>query len=80
MRILEVCKGDPSDEKNEFQYSSCHMNSPFSDDYDPSMPRLILLREDGEMATQEVTFVDDIHVAGHANTLYLPVGYCHGQT
>ncbi len=63
-RILEVCKGDPSDEKNKFQYSSCHMNSPFSDDYDPSMPRLILLREDGEMATQEVTFVDDIHVAG----------------
>ena len=59
-----MCKGDPSDERNEFQYASCHMNLPFSDNYDLSMPRVMLLREDGELATQEVTFVDDVHVAG----------------
>ena len=33
-------------------------------DYDPSMPRVMLLRTDGELATSERTFVDDIHVAG----------------
>ena len=63
-RIIEVCKGDPSDEKNEFQFASCHLNLPTSDNYDTSMPRVMLLRKDGELATQEVTFVDDIHVAG----------------
>ena len=65
-RILEVCKGDPGDKKNEFQFDSCHLNCPTAEGYDPSMPRVMLLREDGELATTEVTFVDDIHVAGRA--------------
>ena len=65
-RILEICKGDPSDSKNEFQFESCHLNLPCSKGYDPSMPRVMLLRKDGELATTEVTFVDDCHVAGRA--------------
>ena len=28
------------------------------------MSRVLLLREDGELATSEVTYVDNIHVAG----------------
>ena len=63
-RILEICKGDPSDMKNVFQFESCHLNLPFSLNHDLSMPRVMLLREDSELVTQEVTFVDDIHVAG----------------
>ncbi|KAL7532942.1 hypothetical protein ACHAXR_006517 [Thalassiosira sp. AJA248-18] len=65
-RILELCKGDPRDPKNEFQFATCHLNLPFSNQHDPSMPRVMLLREDGELATTEVTFVDDIRVAGRA--------------
>jgi hypothetical protein len=65
-RILEVCKGDPSDTTNEFQFACCVLNLPTADHHDGSMPRVMLLREDGELATTEVTFVDDIHVAGRA--------------
>ena len=50
--------------ENEFQFASCHLNLPCGPGHDPSMPRVMLLREDGELATQEVTFVDDVHVAG----------------
>ena len=63
-RILEHCKGDPIDQKNEFQFETCHLNLPFYPNYDPSMPAVILLWKDGEMATTKVTYVDDIHVAG----------------
>lgn len=65
-RILEHCKGDPDDTNNEFQFKTCHLNLPFSKNYDPSMPEVILLREDQEQATTEVTFVDDIRIAGRA--------------
>jgi len=34
--------------------------------YDPSMPRVMLLRKDQELATGEETFVDDCHMAGGA--------------
>jgi len=61
-----VCKGNPVDRKDEFQFTSCHLNLPTIDNYDTSIPRVMLLREDGELATTEVTFVDDIHVAGRA--------------
>ena len=63
-RILEMCKGVPWNDKNELQLLTCHLNSPSSIDYDPSMPRVMLLRADGELATTEVTYVDDIHLAG----------------
>jgi len=62
-RIMELCEGNPSDASNPFQYSECWLNLPGSLTYDPSMPRVILLRTDGEMATKRVTFVDDIHGA-----------------
>ena len=60
-RIMELCEGDPSDPLNPFQYHECWLNLPASRNYDPSMPRVILLRTDGEKATRRVTFVDDIH-------------------
>ena len=65
-RIIEHCKGDPDDTNNEFQFKTCHLNLPFSKNYDPSMPEVILLREDQEQATTEVTFVDDIRISGRA--------------
>ena len=61
---MEICKGDPSDKKNVFQFASCHLNLPFSPNHDPYMARVMLLPEDGKLATQEVTFVNDTHLAG----------------
>jgi len=63
-RVLEICKGVPRLIKNEFHYHKCHLNLPCAKNYDPSMPRVMLLRRDNELATTEVTFVDDIRVSG----------------
>jgi len=65
-RIIEFCKGDPKDSKNKFQFSTCHLNLPCSMNYDPSMPQVMLLRNDKELATGKETFVDDCHVVGRA--------------
>ena len=37
------------------------LNLPGDIDYDPSMPRVMLLRKDGELAKREANYVDDIH-------------------
>ncbi len=38
-----------------------HLNLPGDIDYDPLMPCVMLLRKDGELATREADYVDDIH-------------------
>jgi hypothetical protein len=37
------------------------LNLPGSEDYDPYMPRVMLLWKDGELATREAHYVDNIH-------------------
>jgi len=59
--ILELCKGDRHDPANHWQWETVQLNLPGDVDYDPSMPRVMLLRKDGELATREATYVDDIH-------------------
>ena len=59
--ILELCKGDRRNPKNHWQWETVRLNLPGSVDYDPSMPRVMLLRKDGELATREADYVDDIH-------------------
>ena len=63
-RILEACKGDRRDPANHWQWDRVHLNLPCSEAYDPSLPRVILIRKDGKVATREATFVDDIHPTG----------------
>lgn len=62
-RIMELCMGNPSDNNNVFQWDHVKLNLPWTQEYDPSMPRVLLLRSDGELATRKVFFVDDIHGA-----------------
>ena len=50
---MELCEGEPSDTSNP--------NLPTAQNCDPSMPQVMLLQSDGELASQKVTFVDDIH-------------------
>ena len=60
-RIMELCEGDPIDDSNPFQCVQCWLNLPTARNYDPSIPRVILLCSEGEMASRKITFVDDIH-------------------
>jgi hypothetical protein len=63
-RIMEMVEGDPQDNDNPFQYAKCILNLQTSKNYDPSMPKVMLIRKDGELASRLVTFVDDHHGAG----------------
>ncbi len=62
-RILELAQRPPQDETSEFQWDRAVPNLPFSREYDPSLPRVMLLRKDGELATRQKTYVDDCRVA-----------------
>lgn len=66
---MELCLGDRHDSSNPFQWNEVWLNLPGAQGYDPSLPRVILLRSDGEMATRKVVFVDDIHGGGRAREL-----------
>jgi hypothetical protein len=57
-RILELCKGHPRDSLSRFGWDRVHLNLPTMRNWDPSLPRVLLLRADGE-ASQEVDYVDD---------------------
>jgi hypothetical protein len=60
-QILEFCKGDCHNPNNHWQWETVYLNLPGSFGYDPSLPRVLLLRKDGELATREADYVDDIH-------------------
>ena len=64
VRILGVCEGDRHHPNNQWQWDRVHCNLPFMKTYDCSMPCVMLLRKDGELATRQATFVDDIHPTG----------------
>jgi hypothetical protein len=59
--ILEYAKGDRHNLKNPWQWEPVQLNLPGDFDYDLSMPQVMLLRGDGELATQEANYVNDIH-------------------
>ncbi len=62
-RTLEVAKGDRHDPTNHWQWDRVRLNLPGAKSYDPSLPRVLLLRKDGRLATQEADYVDDIHAS-----------------
>ncbi|KAL7534633.1 LOW QUALITY PROTEIN: hypothetical protein ACHAXR_008890 [Thalassiosira sp. AJA248-18] len=63
-RILEKCKGDTSDLTEPFHFARVILNLPYALEYDSAFPREMLIRSDGELASQEINFVGDIHPAG----------------
>ena len=62
-RILEWAIKPPWDESSSFRWDNVVLNLPTDNswDWDPCMPRVMLLRKDGELATRLVDYVDDIH-------------------
>ena len=66
-----MCQGEPNEENNPFAWVVVVENYPCSMRYDPSLPRVMLLNEEGELAARQACYVDDIHVAarGHEATV-----------
>ncbi len=59
--ILKLCKGDRHDPTNHWQWETLQLNLPGDTKYNPLMPQVMLLWKDGELATREADYVDDIH-------------------
>jgi hypothetical protein len=59
MRGVELAQRSPADETSQFRVAIVYLNLPGSATYDPSRPRVILLRSDGTLASIAVVFVDD---------------------
>lgn len=71
MRSVELAMGDLRDDPaNPFAFSSVCLNLPGMADYDPSLPRIRLLRHDGLVAVILLMFVDDGRLAGPLSLIY----------
>lgn len=62
----EVAKGDHLDSTNPFQWQSVTLNLPGEPSYDPRQPWEYRVRQDEEMASEVVTYVDDMRPVGHS--------------
>jgi hypothetical protein len=60
-RILDWAKKPPQDLSSPFRYSKVILNLPTSKTWDPSLPRVMRIWEDGELALAGKNYVDDIH-------------------
>jgi hypothetical protein len=60
----EIIKGDRLDPKNEFHWERVRMNLPGDIDYDPSTIWVSKVRDDGKVASDLFTFVDDLRPTG----------------
>jgi hypothetical protein len=63
-RGMELALGDHSLPSNPLHWVRVIVNFPFSLNYDPSMPRVIKVRADGEMSCGTPAFVDDGRLTG----------------
>lgn len=58
-RILHLIKGRPDDPQSSFAFDRVILNLPCSKGYDASLPRVMEINKDGELATGEATYMDD---------------------
>ena len=68
-RAMELAIGDLRDPSNPLGWVRAVGNFPFQKNYDPSLPRIIRIRQDGEMAAGTSAFVDDGRTAGVTDTI-----------
>eukprot|EP00804_Cyclotella_cryptica_P003619 CCRYP_002220-RA/>CCRYP_002220-RA protein AED:0.33 eAED:0.28 QI:0/0/0/1/0.25/0.2/5/0/708 len=60
-RILKLARGQPNDLNSPFHFVKVVLNLPTSITWDPSLPHVMRIRKDGELASAQVDYVDDIH-------------------
>ena len=63
MRIAEeMIRGDPQDETNAFQWDHVRLNLPGTPSYTPSEAWITKRQRDRTLASDFVTFVDDVRI------------------
>jgi hypothetical protein len=60
-RVLEWAMKNPQDSTSPFQWHKVVLNLATENNWDPSLPRVMLIRKDGELAVRLVDYVDYIH-------------------
>eukprot|EP00956_Cyclotella_meneghiniana_P026478 scaffold57383_cov35-Cyclotella_meneghiniana.AAC.2 len=65
----EVIRGDKADSMNPYQWNSVRLNLPGTSSYDPTTSWIAKVREDGLVACELFTFVDDERVTGATEEL-----------
>jgi hypothetical protein len=65
----EVIRGDRFDTSNPFQWKIVKLNLPGTENYDPTGSWIIKMRDDGLIACELFTFVDDERVSGPTEEL-----------
>jgi hypothetical protein len=73
-RIKRKFLGDRGDRNNPFEWSQCILNMPGSIGYDPTMPWIRKVREDGCIATDLHVYVDDVRITGATQELVWKAG------
>lgn len=64
----ENIRGDPKDQGNIFRWKCVRLNLPGSSVYLPHLPWVSLVREDGSLACDIVTYVDDSRTCGNSKS------------
>ena len=54
--------GDPNDQNNPFAWDRVRMNLPGAEEYDATLPWVMKLRRDGNMAAAVAGYVDDFRI------------------
>ena len=59
---MEMVMREPNDATSAFRWCKGRLNLPCSERYDPSLPRVLILMKDGELATRQSITMDAIRV------------------
>jgi hypothetical protein len=65
----EIIRGNPRDVSLPFQYDRIELNMPGEVDYCPDKPWLMKTRADGKIASDVVTYIDDLRTIGSSEEL-----------
>ena len=71
----EVIRGDRHDIANAFQWERVVLNLPGTDTYDPGKAWIVKVREDGTIASDFATFVDDQRLAASGSKRMTEAGH-----
>ena len=71
----EVIRGDRHDPSNPLQWNGIMLNLPGTRQYNPSIAWLSKRRTDGSLASDFVTFVDDLRLAAQGGKRVRELGH-----
>jgi hypothetical protein len=64
----DVIRGDPGSDKNVFKWNQVILNLPGDENYDPGLPWVYKVKEDGTPAADFCFYVDDNRTAGNTQS------------